>query len=76
MCPSFPDLMRGLFWLVMAVVLILFAMRAFALMDALEQRLQPPTLHTGRVIDQASTRLHDQARFLTPTPATIQRLTD
>lgn len=74
MRPSFPELMHGLFWLALIVFLVLFAMRAFTMMDALEQRMQQTTLLTGRLIEQANTGLKDHERFLTQHDAMMQRL--
>lgn len=74
MRPSFPDLMHGLFWLALIVFIILFAMRAFSMMDALEHRMQQTTLLTGRLIEQANTGLKDHQHFLAQHDAIMQRL--
>jgi Tfp pilus assembly protein PilX len=73
MRPSFPELMYGLFWLALTIFLILFAMRAFSMMDALEKRMQQTTLLTARLVEQANTGLKDHERFLAQHDAIMQR---
>lgn len=74
MRPSFPELMYGLFWLVLIVVLILFAMRAFTMMDHLEKRMQQGTLHHEKLMQQVDRSLKDHERFLAQHDAMIQHL--
>jgi len=64
MRPSFPELMHGLFWLVLAVVLILFALRAFSMMDLLEKRMQQSTVHHEKLLAMADKALADHAQWL------------
>lgn len=74
MRPSFPEVMHGLFWLVLAVVLILFALRAFTMMDLLEKRMQQSTVHHEKIIALADKALDDHARFLREHQAILDRL--
>lgn len=74
MRPSFPELMHGLFWLALTIFLVLFAFRAFSMMDALESRMQQTTLLTGHLVEQATTGLKDHERFLAQHDAMMQRL--
>jgi hypothetical protein len=62
MRPSFPELMHGLFWLAMAVVLILFALRAFTMMDLLEKRMQQSTIHHEKLMAQHDAMMQRLAR--------------
>ena len=74
MRPSFPELMHGLFWLVLAVVLILFAMRAFTMMDILEKRMQQSTLHHEKLIAQVDKSLRDHDAFFVEHQRIMERL--
>jgi len=74
MRPSFPELMHGLFWLVLAVVLILFAMRAFTMMDILEKRMQQSTLHHEKLITQVDKSLRDHDAFFVEHQRIMERL--
>lgn len=62
MRPSFPELMYGLFWLVMAIILILFALRAFSMMDHLEKRMQQGTIHHEKLMAQHDAIMQRLAR--------------
>lgn len=73
MRPSFPELMHGLFWLVLALVLILFALRAFSMMDLLEKRMQQSTIHHEKIIAMADKALADHTRFLQDHDAMLGR---
>lgn len=71
---SFPELMHGLFWLALIVFLILFAMRAFTMMDLLEKRMQQGTLHHEKLIALADKSLKDHETFLAEHQRMLERL--
>jgi hypothetical protein len=62
MRPSFPELMYGLFWLALTIFLILFAMRAFSMMDHLEKRMQQGTIHHEKLMVQHDAIMQRLAR--------------
>ena len=72
--PSFSELMHGLFWLALIVFLVLFAMRAFSMMDHLEKRMQQGNLHHEKIMAMADKSLADHEKFLAQHDAMIQRL--
>lgn len=74
MRPSFPELMHGLFWLIMAIVILLVGIHAIAVLDGIEKRQQQGTLHHEKLIAQADQSLNDHARFLEQHDAIMQRL--
>ena len=55
--PSFSELMHGLFWLALIVFLVLFAVRAFSMMDHLEKRMQQGNLHHEKIMALADKSL-------------------
>ena len=64
MRPSFPELMHGLFWLVLAVVIILVGIHAIAVLDGIEKRQQQGALHHEKLMAMADKSLQDHTRFL------------
>ena len=74
MRPSFPELMHGLFWLVMAIVILLVGIHAIAVLRGIETRMQQGTLHHEKLIAQADQSLKDHARFLREHDAMLERL--
>ena len=56
--------MHGLFWLALTIFLILFALRAFSMMDHLEKRMQQGNLHHEKIMAQVDKSLKDHERFL------------
>jgi hypothetical protein len=64
MRPSFPDLMHGLFWLVLAVVAILVGIHAIAVLDGIEKRQQQSQLHHEKIIAMADKALADHDALL------------
>jgi len=64
MRPSFPELMHGLFWLVLAVVAILVGLHAIAVLDGIEKRQQQGAMHHEKLMALADKSLQDHARLL------------
>ena len=74
MRPSFPELMHGLFWLIMAIVVLLVGIHAINVLDGIEKRQQQGTIHHEKLIAQADQSLKDHARFLEQHDAMMQRV--
>ena len=68
MRPSFPELMHGLFWLIMAVVVLLVGIHAIAVFDGIEKRQQQGTIHHEKLMAQHDA-MHATAGALTLCPA-------
>ncbi len=64
MRPSFPELMHGLFWLVLAVVAILVGIHAIAVLNGIEKRQQQGTVHHEKLIAQADQSLKDHQAIM------------
>lgn len=62
MRPSFPELMHGLFWLVLAVVAILVGIHAIAVLDGIEKRQQQGTIHHEKLMTQHDAMMQRLAR--------------
>jgi membrane protein implicated in regulation of membrane protease activity len=71
---SFPELMQGLFYLALVVVLILFAAKAFAILDGIEKRQQQSEHHHEKIIAMADKALEDHTRFLREHQAILDRV--
>jgi hypothetical protein len=52
MRPTFPELMQGLFYLALILVLIFFAAKAFTILDGIDKRQQQGTLHHEKLMAQ------------------------
>lgn len=74
MRPSFPELMHGLFWLAMAIVILLVGLYAITVLDGIARRMQQSELHHEKLIMLADQSLKDHAAFLAQHDAMIQRL--
>jgi hypothetical protein len=74
MRPSFPELMHGLFWLILAVVVILVGIHAIAVLDGIEKRQQHGTLHHDKLIAMADKALADHTAFQREHQAIMERL--
>lgn len=74
MRPSFPELMHGIFWLVMAVVVLLVGLYAITVLDGIAKRQQQSDLHHEKLIAMADKSLADHARFLREHDAMLERL--
>lgn len=64
MRPSFPELMYGLFYLAMSVVIIAVGVKGCTVLDGIEQRQQQSTLHHEKLIAMADKALADHDRML------------
>src|SRR5262245_14115535 len=74
MRPSFPDLMHGLFWLVLAVIVLLVGIHAIAVLDGIEKRQQQGTVHHEKLIALANQSLQDHTIFLAEHQRMLERL--
>jgi hypothetical protein len=71
---SFAEAMQGLFYLALVVVLILFAAKAFAILDGIEKRQQQSELHHEKIIVLADQSLKDHTAFLREHQTILDRL--
>ena len=74
MRPSFPELMHGIFWLVMAIVVLVVGLYAITVLDGIAKRQQQSDLHHEKLIAQADQSLKDHQAFLVQHDAMLQRL--
>jgi hypothetical protein len=66
--------MYGLFWLVMAVIVLLVGIHAIAVLDGIEKRQQQGTLHHEKLIAMADKSLADHTAFQRAHQAIMERL--
>jgi hypothetical protein len=74
MHPSFPELMHGLFWLIMAIVVLLVGLYAITVLDGIIKSQQQGTIHHDKLIAMADKALADHTAFQREHQAILDRL--
>jgi hypothetical protein len=74
MRPSFPELMHGLFWLAMAIVVLLVGLYAITVLDGIAKRQQQSDLHHEKLIAMADKSLADHTAFFVEHQRLMERL--
>lgn len=74
MRPSFPELMHGLFWAVLAIVVLLVGLYAITVLDGIIKSQQQGTLHHEKMIAQVEKSLKDHDAFFVEHQRIMERL--